>query len=234
LKIKNLLLALATLLIVFTTAGGSVFAASEEWICADSLSASAVDSTLPTTLIPSEFNSNPEYQDLAGKFRSGKFELYDLGTYVQYLVETLIYFAGGISVLFVVIGGYKYMIGGMSDDKEAGKKTIMYALAGLVVVALAWSVVNAIQVFVTTGNEVASPTAITGEQWVCADSVSGSSADTTPAGNADFAAAKVKAEQCMKDGGGDLSNCEVCCGADAQCKSNCKTIDSTLDTSGFE
>lgn len=168
LKIKNFLLGIIALLLTFTGVGGGVFSAqAEEWICADSLSASSTNSgsTLPTTLIPSASDSNSAYSKLAAKFSSGNFELYDLGTYVQYLIETLIYFAGGIAVLFIVIGGYKYMIGGVSDDKEAGKKTIMYALAGFVITIIAWSIVNAIQVFVTSGDGSATST----EQWVCAD-----------------------------------------------------------------
>jgi hypothetical protein len=90
-------------------------------------------------------------KDLADKFKTGKFELYDIGTYIQYLIEFLIYIAGGIAVLFVVIGGYKYMIGSVSDDKEAGKKTIAYALAGFAIAVLAWTVVNFIQVWLTSG-----------------------------------------------------------------------------------
>ncbi len=117
-----------------------------------------------TTIIPKEVTSEEkkaatgdelkklETQDqLAKKFRTGRFELYDLGTYVQYLIELLIFFAGGISVLFIVIGGYKYMIGSMSDDKEAGKKTIGYALGGFAVSVLAWTIVNFLQVWLTSG-----------------------------------------------------------------------------------
>ena len=96
-----------------------------------------------TTLIPSEGN-------LADKFVSGKFEIYDIGEYVIYLIEFLIYFAGGIAVLFVIVGGYKYMIGGASDDKEAGKKTIGYALAGFAIAVLAWVIVNFVQVWLTS------------------------------------------------------------------------------------
>ena len=83
-----------------------------------------------TTIIPQLGDVKEGEVDFADKFRLGKFELYDLGTYARYLIETLIIFAGGIAILFVVIGGYKYMVGSISDDKEAGKKTISYALAG--------------------------------------------------------------------------------------------------------
>ncbi|MCF7836174.1 pilin [Candidatus Gracilibacteria bacterium] len=122
-----------------------------------------------TTLIPStvpkeEIDAAKEIGDqaevdrlesqnsLAQKFQKGEFELYDLGTYTQYLIEFLIYLAGGIAVLFIVIGGYKYMVGSISDDKEAGKKTIAYALAGFAIAVLAWTVVNFLQVWLTSGS----------------------------------------------------------------------------------
>ncbi|MFH0776052.1 MAG: pilin [Patescibacteria group bacterium] len=98
----------------------------------------------PVTLIPQE-------GDLASKFISGDFEIYDLGKYVIYLIEFLIYIGGGIAVLFVVIGGYKYIVGGSSDSKDAGKKTIGYALAGFAVTVLAWVIVNFVQVWLTSG-----------------------------------------------------------------------------------
>ncbi len=105
-----------------------------------------------TTIIPqpNEINSEGEI-DFASKFRMGKFELYDLGTYARYLIETLIVFAGGIAILFIVIGGYKYMVGSISDDKEAGKKTIGYALAGFAIAVLAWTIINFVQVWLTSG-----------------------------------------------------------------------------------
>ena len=115
------------------------------------LSFSATTLAAEATLIPTDDNQEEEYKDLAKSFRTGKFELWQLGDYVQYLIEVLIFFAGGISVLFIVIGGYKYMIGSVSDDKEAGKKTIMYALGGFVVAVLAWTIVNFVQVWLTSG-----------------------------------------------------------------------------------
>jgi hypothetical protein len=119
-----------------------------------------IPSTVPQTEIEAaqSIDDQAEVQrleaqnSLAEKFRTGEFELYDLGTYVQYLIEFLIYLAGGIAVLFIVIGGYKYMVGSISDDKEAGKKTIAYALGGFAIAVLAWTIVNFIQVWLTSGS----------------------------------------------------------------------------------
>ncbi len=129
-----------------------------------SYSLAAGTTLIPSTVTDSEIEAAEAIDDqaevkrledqntLAEKFRTGEFELYDLGTYVQYLIEFLIYLAGGIAVLFIVIGGYKYMIGSVSDDKEAGKKTIAYALAGFAIAVLAWTIVNFIQVWLTSGS----------------------------------------------------------------------------------
>ncbi|MFH1546076.1 MAG: pilin [Patescibacteria group bacterium] len=139
LSLKILLLAFVLpLLSVFTQ---PVFSADAETI------------TNPkTTIIPQLGDiKSKEGVDFADKFRMGQFELYDLGTYARYLIETLIIFAGGIAVLFIIIGGYKYMIGSISDDKEAGKKTIGYALAGFAVAVLAWTIINFVQVWLTSG-----------------------------------------------------------------------------------
>jgi hypothetical protein len=114
------------------------------------------------TLIPTEIEigenaTNSEkikvekHNSLVESFRTGNFEIWQLGDYVQYLIEILIVLAGGISVLFIVIGGYQYMIGSITDDKEAGKKTIAYALGGFAVSVLAWTIVNFVQVWLTGG-----------------------------------------------------------------------------------
>lgn len=120
-----------------------------------------VDSGAPISLIPAvgrsalTGSSSADCAELAQHFRDGAFEVYDLPCYVQYLSETLLYFAGGFAVLFIMIGGYKYLSGGIDEGgKEAGKKTIMYALGGLTVAVLAWTIVNTWQVFLTSGDQL--------------------------------------------------------------------------------
>lgn len=108
----------------------------------------------PTTLIPKKDDAlAPDHprNELADSFQSGRFEIWQIGDYVIYLIELLIFFAGGISVLFIVVGGYEYMIGGVTEDKEAGKKTIGYAITGFVVSLLAWTIVEFVQIWVTSG-----------------------------------------------------------------------------------
>ena len=93
--------------------------------------------------------------NLALRFTTGDFEVSDVPCYAVYLVEFFIWLVASIAVLFVVIGGYQYIFSGTSDDKETGKHTITYALSGLAITVLAWTVVNWVQVLVT-GGEAAS------------------------------------------------------------------------------
>lgn len=80
----------------------------------------------------------------------GRIRLYMVPFFITYLIEMLLGLAGLISVLFMVVGGYKYAVGGLIEDKESGKKTILHALIGLVVALSAWIVVNFIQVALTS------------------------------------------------------------------------------------
>lgn len=51
--------------------------------------------------------------------------------------------AGALSVLFVVIGGLRYVLSnGEPKDIEAAKNTIMYAVLGLIISLLAFGIVN--------------------------------------------------------------------------------------------
>lgn len=98
---------------------------------------------------------NPELcADIVDAFLIGDFQLWHVKCYAQYLINVLIFVAGGITVLFVVIGGYQYVFSGLTEDKEAGKNTIQHALMGLAVVVLAWAFVNLWQTFLTGGDSL--------------------------------------------------------------------------------
>jgi len=77
--------------------------------------------------------------------KSGNIHLWMIPFFITRLIEFLINIAGLISVLFVILGGYFYAWGGLTEDKEKGKKTIMYALIGLVLATMAWIIVNIVQ-----------------------------------------------------------------------------------------
>jgi hypothetical protein len=81
--------------------------------------------------------------------KTGAIHLWMLPYFISYFADFFLGIAGLISVLFVLLGGFWYMTGGVTDDKEKGKKTITYALMGLVLTLLAWIIVNVLQVQVT-------------------------------------------------------------------------------------
>lgn len=130
--------------------------------------------SLPVTLIPKNGSIIGGDKSKCGKlvqhFSDGQFQIWELPCYVQYLSEVALYFAGGICVLFIIIGGYKYMIGSLSDDKEGGKKTLQYALTGFTVTLLAWTIVNIWQVYVTTGEyKPSAEQALTSDETTATD-----------------------------------------------------------------
>ena len=82
--------------------------------------------------------------------KTGKIRLFMVPFFMTYIIQFLLSIAGLVAVLFMVIGGYKYVVGGLTEDKESGKKTILHALVGFIVALSAWIVVNFIQVALTS------------------------------------------------------------------------------------
>ena len=58
-------------------------------------------------------------------------------------VQALIFLVGAISVIMLIIGGLRYVLSsGNATAVEGAKNTIMYALIGIVVAALAFAMVR--------------------------------------------------------------------------------------------
>lgn len=87
---------------------------------------------------------------LACGIKTGRISLAMVPYFITYLSNFILGLMGLISVLFIVIGGYLYIFGGLTDDKEKGKKAILNALKGMVVAILAWVIVTAVITFVTS------------------------------------------------------------------------------------
>jgi NADH:ubiquinone oxidoreductase subunit 6 (subunit J) len=55
-------------------------------------------------------------------------------------------FAGAVAVLFLIIGGFRYVVSaGNPDQVEGAKKTILYAILGLIVIFVAYVLVTLLQ-----------------------------------------------------------------------------------------
>lgn len=71
---------------------------------------------------------------------------------IKVVVEVLLYIVGVISVIMLIVGGIRYTTSaGNSSQITAAKNTIMYALIGLVVSAIAIGIVQFVLTGITTG-----------------------------------------------------------------------------------
>ncbi|MBN1258751.1 hypothetical protein JXA05_03265 [Candidatus Peregrinibacteria bacterium] len=106
----------------------------------------------PPSLLPGSDEDLGGYGDacigLATAIRTGDLHLRHIPCFVKYISKTLIAFAGSIAVIFVMYGGYIYILGA-DNQKDKAKKTIQYALVGLAVSLLAWVGVDIILQIIT-------------------------------------------------------------------------------------
>jgi hypothetical protein len=98
----------------------------------------------PNELYQNHFTLIPLSGCLAEKFRTGSFNLGDILVYIKYLTEVLILIVATASIVFIIYGGYNYLLSFVIEDKEAGQKTITNALIGLAVSIMSWIIVNTI------------------------------------------------------------------------------------------
>jgi small-conductance mechanosensitive channel len=73
------------------------------------------------------------------------------------VINVLLFIVGAVSVIMIVIGGFKYVISnGDSTAVASAKNTILYAVIGLVVALLAFAIVNFVLTSFTPGSPDAS------------------------------------------------------------------------------
>ncbi len=59
------------------------------------------------------------------------------------IINTLLYVAGGVAILIIVLGGIRYVTStGDATRVKQAKDTILYAIFGLVIAILAFAIVN--------------------------------------------------------------------------------------------
>jgi len=70
------------------------------------------------------------------------------------IVNTLLFIAGGLSVIMIIFGGLRYVTSaGNSSSVTAAKNTILYAIVGLIIAFLAFAAVNFVLGAVASGGE---------------------------------------------------------------------------------
>lgn len=69
------------------------------------------------------------------------------------VIRLMLLFAGAIAVVFVIIGGYQYLTsGGNEETAEKGKKTLINAIIGVVIIVMAYVIINVIVNLVSSPN----------------------------------------------------------------------------------
>lgn len=91
----------------------------------------------------------PEKEIKGCDFLTGEMKMSCIPNYIQYLIEIIVGMAGTIAVIFIMVGGFKYIFSAVSEDKEAGKETIKNAIIGLIITGMAWIIVSAIIALIT-------------------------------------------------------------------------------------
>jgi hypothetical protein len=67
----------------------------------------------------------------------------DLPALLKQVTNILLFIIGAISVIMVIVGGLRYVTSaGDSNSVNGAKNTILYAVVGLVVAAIAYAIVN--------------------------------------------------------------------------------------------
>ena len=85
-------------------------------------------------------------QNLKGAFGSGGLlGATDATDLITKVIKLLLLLCFGVAVMFVIIGGYFYITSaGNEETAEKGKKTLINAIIGIVVIVLAYAIINVI------------------------------------------------------------------------------------------
>ena len=80
-------------------------------------------------------------------------QLFGDGGFVTTITNVLLFVVGALSVIMLIIGGLRYVVsGGNASAVTAAKNTVLYAIVGLIVAFLAYSIINFVLGTLTTGS----------------------------------------------------------------------------------
>lgn len=88
---------------------------------------------------------------LACAFISGRFDIILVKPFLQYALKLLSVLVGTVSMLFIIIGGYKYFAGVVTGDVTDAKGTVTNAILGLVIATCSWIIVDLLVTLLTRG-----------------------------------------------------------------------------------
>jgi hypothetical protein len=96
-----------------------------------------------------EKSTNKKNDILSCAIITGKIKFWMIPYFIVYFIEFAIGLSGLVAIFFLVIAGFQYIMSGASEAQDKAKGTIKNALIGLVIVLVAWVVVNLIQFALT-------------------------------------------------------------------------------------
>ena len=69
-------------------------------------------------------------------------DIRNFGDLLKRIINIFLYFAGGIAVLFLMVGGFQYVAArGNEEATEKAKKTITGAIIGIIIIVMAFAIV---------------------------------------------------------------------------------------------
>ena len=82
------------------------------------------------------------FDSIKGMFGEGLPTTETFGGLVTIVVQILLVVAGSVAVIFLIVGGYRYITAsGNEEQTEGAKKTMTGAIVGIVIIALAYAVI---------------------------------------------------------------------------------------------
>lgn len=141
-----MILALMMLLVFISP---TIVFAQSDWGILPSAGNETVDSCRKK-LMKYEDGKAPDSEILGCAIKTGEVHLSMFPYFITYFIKLLLSIAGLISVLFMVYGGYQWVVAGVSEKQEGAKKTIWHAIIGFIVVLISFAAVSLIQTLVTS------------------------------------------------------------------------------------
>ncbi len=116
--------------------------------------------TIATLILPKIVMAQNQVQEGLG--RSGLQSLFGFGTgglssasslseLIGNGIRLFLTFAGAVAVVFVIVGGFMYITSaGNEEQAEKGKKTLINAIIGVVIIIMSYVIINVITNLVST------------------------------------------------------------------------------------
>lgn len=114
------------------------------------------------SIIPTASAALVTTKDLPGELGSATGGEGSVRAIIVKIINYFLTFLGIVAVLMIIYGGATYMTaGGKQESVDSAKKTILYALIGIVIILLSFAIVNTVVGAATGGSETPTTTTTT-------------------------------------------------------------------------